>query len=126
MICCKGNVRKCSLQEDIYNDQRDICSVFIVQNIHYQGQRESLFIVYIHKIRNLFCSITMGARGGRLEGKVVQCIGYNMKTIVYNLNTAEVHLKQSCIEFKIRENCTQWNFTLVLICQIFQQYPRTF
>jgi hypothetical protein len=32
---------------------------------------------------------------------------------VYNLNTAEVYLKQSCIVFKIRENCIAWNFTLV-------------
>jgi hypothetical protein len=43
MICCKGSIVKCNMQEDIYSSQRDNCSVFIVQNFPYQGQRESLF-----------------------------------------------------------------------------------
>jgi hypothetical protein len=43
MICCKGSVMKCNMQEDIYKGQRDICSVFIVKSIPDQGQRESLF-----------------------------------------------------------------------------------
>ncbi len=71
MICCKGNVIKCYLQEDIYNGQRDICGVFIVQNIPYQGQRESLFIVYILKIRNRLCSKQwVPVRGGGGEAKI--------------------------------------------------------
>jgi hypothetical protein len=73
MIYCKSNV-KVYLQEDKYNVERDLCGVFIVVNIPYQGQRESLFNL---KIRNRLCSIKMRASGGGEEVK--HSITYNMK-----------------------------------------------
>jgi hypothetical protein len=74
---------KYNLQVHKYNVERDLCGVFIVVNIPYRGQIESLFHL---KIRNRLCSVTMSQwRGGRGGGRSQSLHNIQHEKLLYTI-----------------------------------------